>query len=260
MPDPHHTTTPHTPTHNQPTQCLAEYIWIGGGSDLKSRTVVLDAKPSCAEELPIAEIDGSSFGLASEEQCEIYLQPRKVFPDPFRGGDHILVLCDTATMPLPPLPADGDSSSAASLEACWDAMQPHASNHRAACEGVMAQAADQQPLFSMQQEYSLYSNTCVSSGQAFFGGSALCGSGGLGSCMPGAAPVPIAGLPTGEGCWAAAVGQLAGWQSSPSACAAGLAAWFARPLFTTSPSPLLPATTCCAQACRPRRLRDWGVT
>lgn len=80
---------------------MAEYIWIGSsGADLKSRTVVLDEKPSSPDELPIAEIDGSSYGQAAEEHCEIYLQPRKIFADPFRGGDHILVLCDIYVPPL----------------------------------------------------------------------------------------------------------------------------------------------------------------
>lgn len=77
------------------------------------------------------------------------------------------------------------------LQACdtadaWDNLQPHASNHRAACEAVMAQAACQQPLFSMQQDYSLHS------GGATFEG-VCCTSFGLGS-----APLPIKGMPAGE--------------------------------------------------------------
>jgi glutamine synthetase len=80
---------------------MAEYIWLGSsGADLKSRTVVLDEQPASPEDLPIAEIDGSSYGQAAEEGCEIYLQPKKIFPDPFRGGNHILVLCDTYVPPL----------------------------------------------------------------------------------------------------------------------------------------------------------------
>ena len=68
----------------------------------------------------------------------------------------------------------------------WDNLQPHASNHRAACEAVMHQAAYQQPLFSMQQDYSLYCG-----GETFEG---VTGSGfGLGS-----APLPIKGVPAGK--------------------------------------------------------------
>lgn len=80
---------------------MAEYIWIGStGADLKSRTVVLEQKPNSCDELPIAEIDGSTYGQAAEEHCEIYLQPRRIYPDPFRGGDHILVLCDINVPPM----------------------------------------------------------------------------------------------------------------------------------------------------------------
>lgn len=36
-------------------QIMAEYIWVGSaGSELRSRTVVLDDKPLSAEDLPIA--------------------------------------------------------------------------------------------------------------------------------------------------------------------------------------------------------------
>ena len=80
---------------------LAEYIWLGEtGADLCSRTIVLESKPDCIEDLPIAEIDGSTYGQAPEDNCELYLQPRKIFSDPFRGSGHILVLCDVYVPPL----------------------------------------------------------------------------------------------------------------------------------------------------------------
>jgi hypothetical protein len=68
----------------------------------------------------------------------------------------------------------------------WDNLQPHASNHRSACEAVMQQAGYQQPLFSMQQDYSLYSG-----GTTFEGVSGA--DFGLGS-----APMPIKGMPAGK--------------------------------------------------------------
>lgn len=86
-------------------QVLAEYIWVTGGAALQSRTVVLDAAPARVEELPVAEVDGTSTGQASYEHCELYLRPRKVFPDPLRGGHHILVLCDTYSPEVRLLPS-----------------------------------------------------------------------------------------------------------------------------------------------------------
>lgn len=79
-------------------QVFAEYIWVGAtGADLKSRSVVLDEyQPGCSpDDLPIAAIDGGEY-----TEGEIYLQPKKVYPDPFRGGNHILVLCDVYSPPL----------------------------------------------------------------------------------------------------------------------------------------------------------------
>ncbi len=92
---------PHPDAAMPAPQVLAEYIWLGsGGADLCSRTVVLEQAPAGLEALPVAEIDGSSCGQAMDEHCEVYLKPRKIFPDPMRGGPHILVLCDTFVPPL----------------------------------------------------------------------------------------------------------------------------------------------------------------
>lgn len=75
---------------------MAEYIWLMGGTgQLRSKTKVLDAKPSCAEEAPIMIVESNPDGQLAEPNHELFLKPRKIFRDPFRGGDHILVLCDT---------------------------------------------------------------------------------------------------------------------------------------------------------------------
>lgn len=40
------------------------------------------------------QTDGSSTGQAPGTDSEVYLIPRAIFRDPFRGGKNILVLCD----------------------------------------------------------------------------------------------------------------------------------------------------------------------
>lgn len=40
---------------------IAEYVWLGGtGKDLRSKTKVLDMKPSCISDVPLWSCDGSS--------------------------------------------------------------------------------------------------------------------------------------------------------------------------------------------------------
>lgn len=77
-----------------PPQIMAEYIWLGADGQLRSRTEVLDRKPSRVEEAPVAEAQ-----TGHPESCAgvstVLLRPRKLFQDPFRGGEHVLVLCDT---------------------------------------------------------------------------------------------------------------------------------------------------------------------
>ena len=61
----------------------------------------------------------------------------------YRGGDHILVLCDTYQVP-----SAEDASSATELK-------PHPSNNRVFCDSAMRAAAASAPVFSCQQQYTL---------------------------------------------------------------------------------------------------------
>ena len=80
-------------------QTLVEYVWIGAGSQLCSRTRVLDFTPQATEDVPAISVDGSSCGLAPEvPRGDVFLKPRKLFNDPLRGGAHLLCLCDTLTV------------------------------------------------------------------------------------------------------------------------------------------------------------------
>mmetsp|Transcript_14603 Transcript_14603/g.31837 ORF Transcript_14603/g.31837 Transcript_14603/m.31837 type:complete len:488 (-) Transcript_14603:875-2338(-) len=130
---------------------LVEYVWLGSsGSDLRSKTKVLDFKPASVEEVPVIVVDGSSYGIAAEDH-EVYLKPRKIFRDPFRGGDHLLVLCDTFQ------PPQVDACSMMSFS--QPVLQPHPSNNRAPCESVMKRAQASHPVFAIEQEYMIVAET-----------------------------------------------------------------------------------------------------
>lgn len=82
---------------------LLEYVWIDGVQGLRSKTRVMDhndvleliedkTKLGCA---PIWNFDGSSTQQAEGHYSEVLLQPVAAFNDPFRLGDHMLILCET---------------------------------------------------------------------------------------------------------------------------------------------------------------------
>ncbi|MHB8717739.1 MAG: glutamine synthetase GlnII [Candidatus Dormibacteria bacterium] len=111
----------------------AEYIWIDGTeptAQLRSKTKVV----ADGAEPPIWGFDGSSTNQAPGKASDCVLKPVRVVPDPIHGGDNVLVLC----------------------EVLLTDMTPHPSNTRAALREVAAQYEDQEPLFGIEQEYTLF--------------------------------------------------------------------------------------------------------
>jgi glutamine synthetase len=120
----------------QPKQTLqAEYVWIGGsGQDLRCKTRTLNFIPKSPEDLPEWNYDGSSTGQAPGHNSEVIIKARAIFKDPFRGGDNILVMCDTYEPNGTPLPT----------------------NTRAPANTILEKAKDQEPWFGIEQEYTLF--------------------------------------------------------------------------------------------------------
>jgi len=96
--------------------------------------MTLDDKPYTAADLPIWNYDGSSTGQASGHNSEVYIKPRALFRDPFRGVPNLLVICDTYDSDDKPLPT----------------------NTRFEAADVMERAKDHHPWFGLEQEYTLF--------------------------------------------------------------------------------------------------------
>jgi len=111
----------------------AEYIWIDGQkptAKLRSKTRVLQN----GDELPLWGFDGSSTQQAPGHASDCVLRPVKIIPDPTRGPDDVLALCEV-------LNTD---------------MTPHESNTRVRAVEAQAKYGDQEPWFGIEQEYTFY--------------------------------------------------------------------------------------------------------
>jgi glutamine synthetase len=113
----------------------AEYIWIDGTEPTqlcRSKTKVL---PDGAD-LPIWGFDGSSTNQATGDKSDCVLKPVASFPDPIRGGDNKLVMCEVMLV-------NGD---------------PHPTNTRAAAARIAKKYEAHESLFGIEQEYTFFKN------------------------------------------------------------------------------------------------------
>jgi len=114
---------------------LIEYVWIGGcGGDLRSKTRVLATEPKSVAEIPEWNYDGSSTNQAPGDDSEVILRPVAMYPDPFRGGNNKLVLCETFTPEGEALPT----------------------NSRAFARSVFDQCPGEKTWFGIEQEYIMF--------------------------------------------------------------------------------------------------------
>ncbi|HEV2640108.1 MAG TPA: glutamine synthetase [Actinocrinis sp.] len=112
----------------------AEYIWIDGTeptAKLRSKTRIM----ADGAELPIWGFDGSSTNQAEGHASDRVLKPVFSCPDPIRGGDNLLVMCEVFNID----------------------MTPHPSNTRALLRPIAEKFADQESWFGIEQEYTFFS-------------------------------------------------------------------------------------------------------
>lgn len=111
----------------------AEYIWIDGAEPtpkLRSKTkIVKQGTPP-----PVWGFDGSSTNQAAGHQSDCVLRPVFVCPDPVRGGEHRLVMC----------------------EVLLTDMTPHPTNTRAALAEAAEKYASHDIWFGIEQEYTFF--------------------------------------------------------------------------------------------------------
>jgi glutamine synthetase len=113
----------------------AEYIWVDGTEPthtLRSKTKIV---PEGMTEFPDWGFDGSSTNQADGSDSDCILKPVFTCPDPIRGGNHVLVLCEVY-----------DSKG-----------HPHKTNSRALLREVEARHRDEECWFGIEQEYTMFS-------------------------------------------------------------------------------------------------------
>jgi len=113
---------------------LAEYVWLDAALTPRSKTMTMPKLPNSIADLRIWNYDGSSTEQAEGHNSEIFIHPRAMFKDPFRGAPHILVMCDAMN--------------------AWD-NKPSIGNTRAMCAEVMEKYKQHDPWFGIEQEYTL---------------------------------------------------------------------------------------------------------
>merc|ERR1711898_47746 len=96
---------------DQKGKIIAEYIWIDGSLSLRAKARTLDGKITSVDQLPDWNFDGSSRYMAPTENSEVIMKPVAFYPDPFRGGDNILVLTETYDLGRPHLQKVGTSQN-----------------------------------------------------------------------------------------------------------------------------------------------------
>lgn len=115
----------------------AEYIWMDGHKPtekLRSKTKILNETVKSIDDLPVWGFDGSSTMQATGNNSDCMLKPVKYIPDPIRGGDNVIVLCEVF---------NADDTV-------------HETNTRAKLREVAEKYKEHESWFGIEQEYTLF--------------------------------------------------------------------------------------------------------
>lgn len=118
-----------------PQRFVADYIWIGGSGELRSKTRVIAVNPSqtsvSLKDIPVWNYDGSSTKQAEGKFSEVVIVPRAMYRNPFTMTNDVFVVCDTYTPD----------------------MIPHETNTRAKAAALFEKYASLKPWYGLEQEY-----------------------------------------------------------------------------------------------------------
>ncbi|KKY21587.1 putative glutamine synthetase [Phaeomoniella chlamydospora] len=118
---------------DQKGKVMAEYVWIDGTNTMRSKTKTLNKAPKSIDDLPEWNFDGSSTEQAPGDNSDVYLRPAAMYPDPFRQGDNVIVMCE-----------------------CWNHDgTPNKFNYRHDAARLMEAHAKHETWFGLEQEYTL---------------------------------------------------------------------------------------------------------
>ena len=113
-----------------------EYIWVDLDGNLRGKTkLVYNKTVKKTEDCPVWNFDGSSTKQSKGSFSDVFLKAVRLYKDPFRKGDHLIVLCE-----------------------CYDDFQctkPNKSNSRIGLSEVMKKVEDEEPWCGIEQEYVL---------------------------------------------------------------------------------------------------------
>jgi len=117
---------------------LVEYVWLDAKGNPRSKTRVINSPKNENDEkkdleIPLWNYDGSSTGQADGSNSDVILRPVAAFPDPFRGKECIMALCETLNTDL----------------------TPHASNTRHFADKAFQKHNLLEPMFGIEQEFFL---------------------------------------------------------------------------------------------------------
>lgn len=113
---------------------IADYVWIGGNQELRSKVRVLNKPDTLTlDSFPDWNYDGSSTGQAIGSDSEVIIKPNSFYKCPFRRGENVIVFCDTY---LP----NGE---------------PHITNKRSWAKSVFDKDLELKPWYGLEQEYFL---------------------------------------------------------------------------------------------------------